>query len=68
MQVTYNKHPLYTFKLDTQTGQTKGEGNLAFGAKWDAVSAKGSAVTAAPSTGTTTTVPPYTYTYPPPTP
>jgi len=59
MQVTYNKHPLYTFSLDKLKGQTKGEGNVAFGAKWNAVSAKGTAVTAAPVTGTTTTIPPY---------
>jgi len=52
-QVTYNKHPLYTYSLDKKAGQTKGEGILAFGAKWYAVSAKGSAVVKAPSTTTT---------------
>jgi predicted lipoprotein with Yx(FWY)xxD motif len=61
MQVTYNRHPLYRFKLDTAAGQTKGEGNLAFGAKWYAVSAKGTAVvkTSSPTTSTamTTTSP-----------
>ncbi len=61
-QVTYNKHPLYTYSLDTRAGQTKGEGVSAFGAKWYAVSAKGTAVIKAPtttttSTGTTTTRP-----------
>jgi len=60
-QVTYNKHPLYTFKLDKAAGQTNGEGTLAYGAKWYAVSAKGTAVVAATppvtTTGTTTTVP-----------
>jgi predicted lipoprotein with Yx(FWY)xxD motif len=62
-QVTYNRHPLYTFALDKQGGQTKGEGNLAFGARWYAVSAKGTAVvkkapaTTSTSTSTTTTTP-----------
>jgi predicted lipoprotein with Yx(FWY)xxD motif len=53
LQVTYNKHPLYTYSLDTKAGQTKGEGVLAFGARWYAVSAKGTAVVK-PSTTTTT--------------
>jgi predicted lipoprotein with Yx(FWY)xxD motif len=44
MQVTYDKHPLYTFAGDKQPGQTNGEGLSAFGAKWYAVSAKGTAV------------------------
>src|SRR5438093_5655190 len=60
-QVTYNKHPLYTYTLDKKAGQTQGEGILAFGAKWYAVSAKGSAVVKATSTttnaGTTTRCP-----------
>jgi predicted lipoprotein with Yx(FWY)xxD motif len=54
-QVTYNKHPLYTYSLDKKAGQTKGEGFLAFGAKWYAVSAKGTAVVKRPTTTTTTT-------------
>jgi hypothetical protein len=49
--------------LDTQAGQTKGEGNLAFGAKWYALSAQGRAVvkasTTPTTTGTTTTTCPY---------
>jgi predicted lipoprotein with Yx(FWY)xxD motif len=53
-QVTYNRHPLYTFALDKQAGQTNGEGRFAFGAKWYAVSARGTAVVKA-STATTTT-------------
>jgi len=61
LQVTYNKHPLYTFALDKQAGQTNGEGSLAFGAHWYAVSGKGTAVlkasTTTTTTGTTTTTP-----------
>ena len=53
-QVTYNKHPLYTYTLDKKAGQTKGEGILAFGAKWYAVSAKGTAVVKRSTTTTTT--------------
>ena len=54
-QVTYNKHPLYSYTLDKKAGQTKGEGMLAFGAKWYAVSAKGTAVVKRSTTTTTTT-------------
>jgi predicted lipoprotein with Yx(FWY)xxD motif len=43
-QVTYNRHPLYTFVQDTKTGQTNGEGVDAFGAEWDAVSPAGAKV------------------------
>jgi predicted lipoprotein with Yx(FWY)xxD motif len=39
LQVTHNKHPLYTYTLDRQAGQTKGEGLSAFGAKWYTLSA-----------------------------
>jgi predicted lipoprotein with Yx(FWY)xxD motif len=55
LQVTYNKHPLYAYSLDKQAGQTKGEGTLAFGANWYAVSARGTAIVKAPTTTTTTT-------------
>jgi predicted lipoprotein with Yx(FWY)xxD motif len=54
-QVTYNRHPLYTFALDKLAGQIKGEGNFAFGARWYAVSARGTAVIKASTTTTTTT-------------
>jgi len=61
LQLTYNKHPLYSFVLDKTAGQTNGEGNVAFGAKWYAVSAKGTAVVKAspPPASTTTTTTPY---------
>jgi predicted lipoprotein with Yx(FWY)xxD motif len=43
-QVTYNKHPLYTFVADQgKRGSTKGEGLDAFGARWYVVTAKGTA-------------------------
>src|SRR2546422_7264876 len=60
LQVTYNKHPLYTYSLDKQAGQTSGEAVSAFGAKWYAVSAKGIAVmnvSTSTATTTSTTVP-----------
>jgi predicted lipoprotein with Yx(FWY)xxD motif len=44
MQVTYNRHPLYTFVKDTKKGQTNGEGLSAFGAKWNAVSPAGTKI------------------------
>jgi predicted lipoprotein with Yx(FWY)xxD motif len=56
-QVTYNRHPLYTFALDKRAGQTTGEGTSNFGAKWYAVSAKGRAVVKAPTASTSTTTP-----------
>jgi predicted lipoprotein with Yx(FWY)xxD motif len=43
-QVTYNRHPLYTFVKDTKKGQTKGEGIDAFGAEWYLVSPSGAKV------------------------
>jgi len=62
LQVTYNRHPLYAFSLDKQAGQTQGEGNFAFGGKWYAVSARGTAVVKVSTTTTTTTA---TCAYPP---
>ena len=41
-QVTYNKHPLYTFVVDQgKPGSTKGEGVDAFGAEWYVVGTNG---------------------------
>ena len=53
LQVTYNKHPLYSYTLDKSAGQTVGEGVFEFGAKWYAVSARGAAVVKTPTTTTT---------------
>lgn len=66
-QVTYNRHPLYTYALDKRAGQTKGEGNSLFGAKWWAVSARGTAVIKAPTSSSTTSTSATTTTcaYPP---
>jgi predicted lipoprotein with Yx(FWY)xxD motif len=44
LQVTYNHHPLYTFKLDVRKGQTNGEELDDFGGQWDALSAAGTKV------------------------
>jgi predicted lipoprotein with Yx(FWY)xxD motif len=44
LQVTYKRHPLYTFVKDTAKGQTNGEGVNAFGGIWDAVSPAGAKV------------------------
>jgi predicted lipoprotein with Yx(FWY)xxD motif len=44
LQVTYNRHPLYTFVKDTRKGQTNGEEIDAFGAEWYAVSVAGAKV------------------------
>jgi predicted lipoprotein with Yx(FWY)xxD motif len=48
-QVTYNGHPLYSFKGDQNPGDTKGQGVNAFGALWYAVSPAGTQVTGTPS-------------------
>src|SRR5262245_24700248 len=43
-QVTYNRHPLYTYVGDAKAGQTNGEGLDDFGAEWDLVSPSGASV------------------------
>jgi predicted lipoprotein with Yx(FWY)xxD motif len=64
LQVTYNNHPLYGFLLDKRAGQTNGEGLSKFGAKWYALSAKGTAVVRAAPTATSSTPTPTTTTNP----
>ncbi|HST25677.1 MAG TPA: hypothetical protein VLJ76_06775 [Gaiellaceae bacterium] len=44
LQVSYNHHPLYHFKLDTVAGAVKGENQDAFGGRWYALSSKGAKV------------------------
>lgn len=44
MQVTYARHPLYTYTLDKRAGQTTGEGLTFFGGVWNALSTRGTAV------------------------
>jgi predicted lipoprotein with Yx(FWY)xxD motif len=59
-QVTYHGHPLYFFAGDSGPGQTTGQGNDGFGAKWWLVAPSGSKITAtdtassAKSTGSST--------------
>jgi predicted lipoprotein with Yx(FWY)xxD motif len=43
-QLTYNGHPLYTFVNDKKPGDTNGEGVIAFGGSWFAVSPAGAKV------------------------
>ena len=47
-EVTYNKHPLYTFVSDVKAGTISGEGNKTFGAPWWLVSPTGKAITKKP--------------------
>ena len=55
LQVTYNGHPLYLFKLDHKAGDIEGQGQNLSGGKWYALSASGSANKKAPPAGGTTT-------------
>ena len=64
LQVTYNGHPVYLYKLDSGSGQVSGQGQNFFGGKWYVVSASGKAIKAAApagggTTSTTYTVPTY---------
>jgi predicted lipoprotein with Yx(FWY)xxD motif len=48
-QVTYNGHPVYLYTGDHNPGDTHGQGVVAFGASWFALSASGSPVSSASS-------------------
>lgn len=53
-QVTYNGHPLYLFVKDQKPGDVKGQGVIAFGAAWFALSPSGNQISAtapSPSSG-----------------
>jgi predicted lipoprotein with Yx(FWY)xxD motif len=63
-QVTYNGHPVYRFMGDKKAGDTNGEGLVAFGAGWFALSPAGAQISAP----ATTPPPPPTTTPPPPPP
>ncbi|MGI9092933.1 MAG: COG4315 family predicted lipoprotein [Mycobacteriales bacterium] len=44
-QVTYKGHPLYYYSGDTAAGQTTGQGNDGFGAKWYVLAPSGAPIT-----------------------
>ena len=49
-QITYDGHPLYLFVKDQKSGDVKGQGVIAFGAAWFALSPSGDQISAtAPS-------------------
>lgn len=54
-QVTYDGHPLYYYSGDSGAGQTGGQGNDGFGAKWWLVAPSGSAITGAETASTPST-------------
>ena len=55
LQVRYNGHPLYLFKLDKGAGQIQGQRQNFFGGKWYALTSSGSANKKAPPAGGGTT-------------
>lgn len=50
-QITYNGHPLYLFVKDHKPGDVKGQGVIAFGGAWFALSPSGNPIAATPPTG-----------------
>jgi len=51
-QITYNGHPLYLFVKDQRPGDVKGQGKVAFGAAWFALSPSGKQISAAAPSST----------------
>ena len=50
-QITYNGHPLYLFVKDHKPGDVKGQGVIAFGAAWFALSPSGDQISGAATPG-----------------
>jgi predicted lipoprotein with Yx(FWY)xxD motif len=50
-QVTYNGHPLYLYEGDHEPGDTNGQGVVAFGAGWYALTPAGDQVSGTSSSG-----------------
>ncbi|MEV7871884.1 hypothetical protein AB0P17_38580 [Streptomyces sp. NPDC088124] len=53
-QVTYNGHPLYTYKADNVPGEARGQDLTEFGAKWYVVDTAGNKVTTPPPSASPT--------------
>jgi predicted lipoprotein with Yx(FWY)xxD motif len=51
-QITYNGHPLYLFAKDQKPGDVKGQGVIAFGAAWFALSPSGNQIPAGAASST----------------
>jgi predicted lipoprotein with Yx(FWY)xxD motif len=65
LQVTYKKHPLYTYAGDKAAGQANGQAIDASGGKWYVLSAAGGTITkAVPAAAAATTASPSTTTTP----
>jgi predicted lipoprotein with Yx(FWY)xxD motif len=57
LQVTYGRHPLYTFVKDVRSGQTNGEEIDAYGAEWYALSPAGTKIERTGGTTSSTDAP-----------
>jgi predicted lipoprotein with Yx(FWY)xxD motif len=56
-QVTYNRHPLYTFAKDQKAGDTNGQGVVAFGGTWSVLAPAGNQVSGKASSPSTSSPP-----------